>query len=659
VPVWFLAVYVIVVAVAPAMLKLHERFGLAVPIALAVVATAVDYVRLATTIQGVEWTNFFWVFLFCQQVGFFWLDGRLDRRTWQPWALFAGGLTVLYLLTHVGPYPVSLVGVPGEHTANNAPPTITLIALGLAQAGLGLLAKKRLTNWLERPRVAGAVITLNLNAMTILLWHFTALVITAVIVLPLGIVPLFDAGSGAWWLVRIATVVVQAAPLAGLVWLFGRIERRAAVGPKPTSVEAIIREARSKPAPAGRRAVTVATTRVLAAGALCAVAFSIITVRGLSEPSMPLGVPVLPLTLFALGVALANPPRAGRLTGPIRTAQRRRAAASAGSGGGEAAVRHVDATRVDVEGASRLLEPVGRGAWVAPAPLDASTTVDVGRRGGRPLGSHERRARVAAPPHPGRIEGDRRRRGGRGAAALGLATAAVVLVGVVAGTGPDEDAPIATATVVAPPDVVPTGRSSQVIDRAGWRFVRGARVAPDDPRATAEHLDWFAQYQGPAIGWVGTARGAPMAPARVHVSGHTADIEQTRAALEPMGYRFTDTVVAPTTRASAGSGRGLPNVLLLTDHDGTVMLVSDELTANGLATVAASTRPVDATGWERAGGVVCRSAGCGPVMTADESSGSRAASLVTRDDRPSWLRAARRSGDDRDWCTILELTCAA
>lgn len=304
VPVWFLAVYVIVVAVAPAMLKLHERFGLAVPIVLAAVAAGVDYVRLATTIQGVEWTNFFWVFLCCQQVGFFWLDGRLDRRAWQPWALFAGALTALYLLTHLGPYPVSLVGVPGEHTANNAPPTITLIALGLAQAGLGLIAKKRLSSWLARPRVAGAVIMLNLNAMTILLWHFTALVVTAVVILPLGIVPVYEAGSGAWWLVRVATVVVQALPLAGLVWLFGRIERRAAVGPRATSVKAIIRQARSKTAPVGRRAVALATARVLASAGLCAVAFSIITVRGLSEPSMPFGLPVPPLTLFAVGVAL-------------------------------------------------------------------------------------------------------------------------------------------------------------------------------------------------------------------------------------------------------------------------------------------------------------------------------------------------------------------
>jgi hypothetical protein len=43
---------------------------------------------------------------------------------------------------------------------------------------------------------------------------------------------------------------------------------------------------------------------VLAAACLCAVAFSIITVRGLSEPTMRLGLPIVPLALFGAGVAL-------------------------------------------------------------------------------------------------------------------------------------------------------------------------------------------------------------------------------------------------------------------------------------------------------------------------------------------------------------------
>ncbi len=295
VPVWFLAVYVIVVALAPPMLVAYERFGGWSLLVLAALATAVDAVRLGTSIDGVEWTNFFWVFLFCQQLGYFWLDGRLGRHRWTAWALLIGGIVALYLLTHVGPYPVSMVGVPGERIANNAPPTITLVALGVAQTGLGLLLRARLERSLARPRVAGAALTLNTNAMTILLWHFTALVITALAILPLGVMPSFAAGSGAWWLVRVLTLLLYAGPLVVLVRLFGRVERDASRRPAAM---------RPRADGDGIGAAVRSGTRPLLAAAALAAAFSMITVGGLSVPTARLGIPIVPLILLAFALIL-------------------------------------------------------------------------------------------------------------------------------------------------------------------------------------------------------------------------------------------------------------------------------------------------------------------------------------------------------------------
>lgn len=294
VPLWFLAVYLVVVVLAPPMLRLYERAGVASLVGLGALATLVDHLRFSGSMPGVEYTNFLWVFLFCQQLGFFWLDGRLRVRRWQPVALFAGGLVALFALTHVGPYPLSMVGVPGERIANNAPPTITLIALGLAQAGLGLMARPMLTRLLERRTIAAAVLGLNLNAMTILLWHFTALVITALAILPSGVVPTFASGSGAFWLVRMASVLVYAIPLAGLVVVFGRIERRGA-----TSAAAM-------PTPANRAMATRVrmTTVMVSAAALLAGSFMVVTVRGLNDGEALAGFPVLAATLFAAGTAL-------------------------------------------------------------------------------------------------------------------------------------------------------------------------------------------------------------------------------------------------------------------------------------------------------------------------------------------------------------------
>jgi hypothetical protein len=290
VPVWFLAVYVMVVALAPPMLRLYERAGLLSLVVLGALALLVDRLRFAGSFGGVEYTNFLWVFLWCQQLGFFWLDGRLRRTRWQPLALFAGGLGTLLLLTHVGPYPLSMVGVPGERIANNAPPTITLIALGMAQAGLGLLLRPVMERLLDRRAVAGAVIALNRNAMTILLWHFTALVVTALAVLPGGVVPTFAAGSGAFWMVRIASVFVYAIPLAGLVVVFGPIERRSPATAAPSDAD---------------RAARVRTSIVMvAATLLLAAAFMVITVRGLNVGTTLAGFPVLAAALFGAGAAL-------------------------------------------------------------------------------------------------------------------------------------------------------------------------------------------------------------------------------------------------------------------------------------------------------------------------------------------------------------------
>jgi len=296
VPLWFLAVYVIVVALAPSMLGLHARFGVGSLIGLLGMAVAIDQLRLHGTLAGAEYSNFLWVFLFCQQLGFFWLDGRLRLRSWQPALMFAGGITALWLLTHVGPYPLSMVGVPGERIANNAPPTITLIALGIAQAGLGLMLRPVLARLLERRAVAATVLTLNQHAMTILLWHFTAMVIAALAILPTGIVPVFEAGSGAFWLVRIASVVVYAVPLAGLVVVFGRFERRG----QDT------RQASNELDPSAKTSTTFV---VLVSSGLLAAAFMVITLRGLSEPDTIGGVPVLGMSLFAAGVALIRPPQ--------------------------------------------------------------------------------------------------------------------------------------------------------------------------------------------------------------------------------------------------------------------------------------------------------------------------------------------------------------
>jgi fucose 4-O-acetylase-like acetyltransferase len=286
VPLWFLAVYVVIVALAPPMLWLHERIGLVVLLALVVAAAVVDVGRIHFGLEAVAYLNFLFVFGYCQQLGFFWRDGRLTTRTWWPPAMLGAGVTALWLLTHVGPYPISMVGVPGEPIANSAPPTVTFVALGLAQAGLVLLLRRPMDRWLQRPRVWASVIGVNAHAMTIHLWHFTALVAVAVVVLPWNIVPVFESGSVAWWASRWAVLPVLSIPLIALVAVFGRFERRPA-RPRVTTGH-----------PAVHAAATVAAVPCLSVG------FTLVTLNGLSIESVPTGFPIWSVTLLVVGLGL-------------------------------------------------------------------------------------------------------------------------------------------------------------------------------------------------------------------------------------------------------------------------------------------------------------------------------------------------------------------
>ena len=281
VPVWFLSVYVMVVAIAPPLWRLHRRHGTRVVVALTVAAVAVDAVRLAGY-EAVGYLNFLLVFGVAQQLGFAWYDGRLLRFRDTAWALLVGGLGALWLLTHVGPYPVSLVGYPGPELDNNAPPTITLIALGVAQTGLALVLRPWLQRAMTLRPVQAFTLALNRNAMTVLLWHFTALVLVAVVALPLGLVPDHEWGTAAWWWTRVVLLPVYALALVPLVALAGRVERDPGNGP---------------PRPWRSWAPVVAVP-------VLAVAFGLITLGGLSGPG-PLGVPVASVALFGGGSALA------------------------------------------------------------------------------------------------------------------------------------------------------------------------------------------------------------------------------------------------------------------------------------------------------------------------------------------------------------------
>ncbi|MEV8503391.1 acyltransferase [Actinoplanes sp. NPDC051475] len=287
-PLWFLGVYLALIALAPVMLRLHRRFGGWVPVVMLGAAAVVDGLRFHGY-GGPAVLNLLLVWGAVHQLGYLYADGTLQRYGAR---LAAGGMIGLLLLTTVGPYPVSMVGVPGEPISNMSPPTLALAAHALWLTGLAMLLRGPVTRRLARAQVWRAVVAANGLAMTAFLWHLSAaFVLLAMFRSGIG----GTAGSTSWWLTRPVWLAAAAAITAVLVALFRRFD-----APRPASV---VPGARTAPAVAGTVACTIGVLGVSAVG-----------FGGLIEGRTALmgGVPVtapVALGLMVLGAALLLRPR--------------------------------------------------------------------------------------------------------------------------------------------------------------------------------------------------------------------------------------------------------------------------------------------------------------------------------------------------------------
>ncbi|MFF3530397.1 acyltransferase [Streptomyces rubiginosohelvolus] len=227
-PLWFIGIYLAMVAFTPPLLRLHERYGWAAFAGLAGAAVAVDLLRFAAGVPYVEFLNFAFVWLAVHQLGFLRADGRIRLR--RAALLAGGGLVTAAALVALGPYPLSMVGMPGEKVSNMAPPTLALLAHGLWLVGAVELLRAPAARLLERPRVWRAVVAANGVAMTAFLWHLTAMFGVYGALLALD-VDLPEPASAAWWTQVPLRLALAAALTAALVAAFRTFERPAA----PTS----------------------------------------------------------------------------------------------------------------------------------------------------------------------------------------------------------------------------------------------------------------------------------------------------------------------------------------------------------------------------------------------------------------------------------------
>lgn len=290
---WFIGIYLIAAAFAPALLRAHDRAPVVTLVSLVGAAVAVDTLRLAADVDGVKWLNFAFVWLAIHQLGFVYADGVADR--WGArrlgWVMLGGGVAALVALVVWGPYGWAMVSYEGEVLSNLAPPTVALLAFGVAQAGFALLLRGPATRVLQRPAVWKSIIVAGSVAMTAFLWHFTALI----------------AVNGAWWFAGPDT-----APAGGSAdWWWMKV---AMIGPFLILVVLLVLVFRRFDRPPPRADVvgtSGARAAVAALGVACAIVgmigFAAVGFRGVVDlyTVQVVGVPMTAVTSFVLVVASA------------------------------------------------------------------------------------------------------------------------------------------------------------------------------------------------------------------------------------------------------------------------------------------------------------------------------------------------------------------
>ncbi|GGN07090.1 acyltransferase [Streptomyces fuscichromogenes] len=181
-PLWFLVVFAALTAATPLVARLNPLWPLAVVL-------HVDVLRFGFGAPAaLGWVNLAAGWLVPYTLGAAWARGELDRPR-AGWVLLLGGTAATAGLVACAGYPASMVGVPGSAVSNLDPPTLAAVTFGLAQCGLALLLRERLRRAMRRPLAWAAVAFVNLSAMTIFLWHQTALMATTATGLLLGRLP--------------------------------------------------------------------------------------------------------------------------------------------------------------------------------------------------------------------------------------------------------------------------------------------------------------------------------------------------------------------------------------------------------------------------------------------------------------------------------------
>ena len=232
-PLWFLAVYLLVILAVPATVWLWSRLGWwSIVLGLAL-AFAVDTLRYTTGYDWIGWLNFGFVWLTAHQLGYRWATERKAPAAAPLVVSIPIALGILLALTLAGPYPISMVGVPGATENNTLPPTAVLAVLAVLQYAVVRLFEPAAGRLMQRTRPWIAVVAFHAVMMTVYVWHLPTMAIVVLAGYWMGFGFNLEPLTTGWWLTRPVWILVLTIALSGVVAVFGRFEPRVRSGPPP------------------------------------------------------------------------------------------------------------------------------------------------------------------------------------------------------------------------------------------------------------------------------------------------------------------------------------------------------------------------------------------------------------------------------------------
>ncbi|WP_454049391.1 acyltransferase family protein [Cellulomonas sp. Marseille-Q8402] len=229
-PLWFLGVQLGLLALTPLLLRTLRPWGPArVLLVAAALPLVVDLLRFSEEVALPGAPNILLVWAVPYLGGLVYAERRVrprradevpERRVLALLTVLGLGATVLLLAT--GPYPVALIGMPGDAMSNLAPPTAPVVGFAVAQVAGVLLVRDALAAWAGRSRVVAWV---GARSMGLYLWHLTAMfAVAGVVLLGVGEV-LPEPWTWDWWTSRAAYLGAAGVVLAGVVAAAARVER--------------------------------------------------------------------------------------------------------------------------------------------------------------------------------------------------------------------------------------------------------------------------------------------------------------------------------------------------------------------------------------------------------------------------------------------------